>query len=104
MSGSRQPPSALGARAEREDLGMRGRVAAQLALVRRGREGLAVAGDDGADRDVVVAGSRRRGGQRQPHQLLVAHQSFVAAITIDAARQTTRITIATVQERGIGQA
>jgi hypothetical protein len=51
-----------------------------------------------------VTGSRRRSGQRQPHQLFVAHQSFVAAITIDAARQTTRITIATVHERGIGQA
>ena len=83
---------------------MRGRVAAQLALVDRRRQRLAVAGEHGADRNVVVLGRRRRGGQRQPHELLVAHQSFAAAITIDAIRQTTRITIATVHERGIGQA
>ena len=55
--GARQAPAAerLGGGADREDLGVGRRIAAQLALVAGGGEQLAVAGDDGADRDVAVA-------------------------------------------------
>ena len=51
-----QAPAAerLGGGADREDLGVGGRVAAQLALVAGGGEQLAVAEDRGADRDVAV--------------------------------------------------
>ncbi len=83
---------------------MSGRVAAQFPLVDGGRQRLAVAGEDGADRDVVVLGGGRRGREGQAHELLVGHQSLVAAITIDATRQMTRITIEIVQERGTSQA
>ncbi|GIK77926.1 MAG: hypothetical protein BroJett022_16160 [Actinomycetes bacterium] len=51
-----------------------------------------------------MRGSLGGGGEREPHELLVAHQSFVTAITIDASRQTTRITIAIVHERGTREA
>ena len=97
---------------EGEDLGVRGRVTAELALVRRLRDHLGARDEDGTDRDVLVV--RRRGGvlERQPHPALVllveasrvghpsAH-SLITAITIDAIRQATRMTIATVQEVGM---
>ena len=84
---------------------MGGRVAAQLALVDGLGDRLAVAHERRRRSGRrSCSGARRGGREREPHEVVVAHQSLVAAITIDAIRQTIRITIATVHERGIGQA
>ncbi len=69
----RQPPAAerLGGAADREDLGMRGGVAAQLALVAGCREKLAIAGDDGADRHIAMTFCLAGSLDRQAHQALL---------------------------------
>src|SRR5205823_2908748 len=60
--------------AQREHLGVRGRVAAQLALVRRGRYDLALVCDDAADRHVVMLGGAFGFAQRESHVVLVARE------------------------------
>ena len=67
-------PSVRGGRAQRDDLGVRRRVLAQLALVVAGADHLAAAHDDRADRHVVVVERPPRLAQRQPHELLVARE------------------------------
>ncbi len=101
-----QPPSPepLRARPEGEDLGVGRRITAELPFVRGLGDHLAIANQHRPDRDILVS---RRGGrdrQRKSHEIGVAHQSFVVAITIEAKRQTIRIAIATIHERGMDEA
>ena len=77
-SSTRQLPSARGGLAQREDLGVRRRVLAQLALVVAGREDLAVAHDDRADRHVVVFQRALGLAQREAHEVLVAWEEAFA--------------------------
>jgi hypothetical protein len=60
--------------AQREDLGVGGRVAAQLALVARGGDHLARMHDHAADRHVVVLQRSLGLAQRQAHEVLVARE------------------------------
>ena len=70
------PPRAelRGGLAQRQDLGVRGGVLAQLALVVAGPDDLAVLDHDGPDRDVVVLERALRLAQREPHEVLVARE------------------------------
>ena len=68
----RQPPSRLRGLAHRQHLGMRGGIAAQLALVPGRGEHLALAHDDRPDRHVVVVGRSLRLAKRQAHEVLIA--------------------------------
>ena len=65
-----EPPVADrgGGAPERDDLGVRGRVAAGLALVVRDRDDLVAQRDHRADRDLAPAGRLLGGGQRAAHE------------------------------------
>ena len=64
---------------------MRRRVAAQLALVARRRDHLAVANDHGADRHVVVLERALGLAQRQSHEVLVAREDTGLTFTAPPA-------------------
>ena len=74
MSSSRQLSEAAGRLAQREDLGVGGRVAAQLALVAGGGDHLALVDDHGADRHVVVVECALGLAQGEAHEVLVARE------------------------------
>ena len=63
--------------ADRDQLGVRGRVRAQLALVVAGADHLAVVDQHGADRHVVVRQRAFRLAQGEPHEVLVAREESV---------------------------
>jgi hypothetical protein len=67
------PAPELGGRfAHREQLGVGGGIAAELALVEGGGQHLAAGDHDGSDWDVVVLDGALRLAQREPHEVLVA--------------------------------
>ncbi len=76
MTVSSTPPAAerAGGLAQRDHLGVGGRVGAELALVVAGADHLAVVDDHGADRHVVVLERPRGLAQRQAHEVLVARE------------------------------
>ena len=78
MSISRHVPAALGGLAQREHLGVGGRVLAQLALVVRGRQHLAPADEHRADRHVVVFQRPHSLAQGQLHEIVVAWEEALA--------------------------
>ena len=65
---------------------MRRRVPAQLALVARGGQHLALVGDHAADRHVLVLEGPLGLAQRQPHEVLVAREEDAGHVPVTSRR------------------